>query len=390
VAELLEGEELGQHLDRVGKLPLSAAIDIVRQICRALSAAHARGVVHRDMKPENVFLVRGSEPPQVKVLDFGISKLGDGPSTLTRTGMVMGTPAYMPPEQARGERVDHRVDIYAAGAILYRALTGIKPFEDLDVMATLTAVIADEPRRPSTVERSIPVGLELVIQRAMAKDPDERYASFAEFEAALAEHDPRGAGDAGVIGGGAQTPIALASAETLIADGSTRASSTHGSSSHLAASARPRLVALAVATCLWLLAGLVDAIASAVRALASTEELTRSELVLSTVGAFALLSAPGVYGLRYLKLRVWPLTPRVVETAARLQRALIASVVAYAVIALGARVLSTFGVLGPAPATSPSHVLTFVLATACAVLAWVLPSSRKDGAKRNAATSRAS
>jgi serine/threonine protein kinase len=382
VAELLEGEELGEHLDRVGKLRLTAAIDIVRQLCRALSAAHARGIVHRDIKPENVFLLGGSEPPQIKVLDFGISKVGEGPSTLTRTGMVMGTPAYMPPEQARGARVDHRVDIYAAGAILYRALTGSKPFADDDPMATLSAVIADEPRRPSTIERSIPIGVELVIQRAMAKNPDERYASFAELEAALAEVDPRGADAAGPTAGDVETPIPLASAETLIADGSTRTRFTHGSDSHLVARARPRLVALALAASLWLLAGLVDAMASAVRALSSTEALTRSELTLSMVGALGLLIAPGIYAVRYLAVRVWPLTPRVIETAVRLQRALLASLAGYAVTVLGVRLLSTFSALEPAALASPSSVLAFVVATAGAVAVWVLPPGRKSGSAR--------
>ena len=383
VAELLEGEDLGEHLDRVGKLRLTAAIDIVRQLCGALSAAHARGIVHRDIKPENVFLLGGSDSLQIKVLDFGISKLGDGPSTLTRTGMIIGTPAYMPPEQARGGRVDHRVDIYAAGALLYRALTGSKPFDDHDdPMATLSAVIADEPRRPSTIERSIPIGLELVIQRAMAKDPDERYASFAEFEAALAELDPRGTDAARALSGEVQTPGALASAETVIADGNTHARSTHGSSSDLAARARPRLVALSIAASLWLLAGVIDAIASTVRMMAGTEELTRTELALSVVGALALLIAPGLYAVGYLKLRVWPVTPRVVETGARIERALLATLVPYAVMSLGGRVLSTFGVLAPTALDSPSSTLAFVTGTACAVLAWMLPFGRKSGSKR--------
>ena len=377
VAELLEGEELGQHLDRVGRVGLTSAIDLGRQLCRALSAAHARGVVHRDMKPENVFLVGGTDSPQIKVLDFGISKLSDSQSSLTRTGMVMGTPAYMPPEQARGTHVDHRVDIYAVGAILYRALTGSKPFDDMDPVATLTAVIADEPRRPSTIERSIPPGLELVIQQAMAKDPDDRYSSFAEFEAALAEFDPR-ASEAGAPAQSANATAAMAAAETMFDDSSLRASSTQRSDANLAAGARPRLALMTIGAALWLLAGLVDAVTSSVRLLSSTQELTHSELALSTVGALALLLTPAVYGLRYLMRRVWPITPRVVETAARLQRALLASVSAYALIALGARMLVTFMYLGPAATLSPGwSLLAFVLATSSAVLAWWLPSGRK-------------
>jgi serine/threonine-protein kinase len=332
------------------------------------------------MKPENVFLVGtgdGDAALQVKVLDFGISKLGSAHSSLTQTGMVMGTPAYMPPEQARGSRVDHRVDIYAVGAILYRALTGSKPFEDLDPVATLTAVIADEPRRPSTIERSIAPALELVIQQAMAKNPDDRYGSFAELEAALAELDPRGA-EPPLQAGRAQTPAAFASAATLVAESALGRGSGQGSDANMAAGARPRLIVVAAGAALWLLASLLDAIANAVRVLAGTEQLTRSELVLSAVGALALLIAPGVYGLRYLLRRVWPITPRVIETASRLQRALLSSLCAYALIALAARVLATFAYDGAAPALSPGwSLIAFVLASAAAVGSWLLPQGRK-------------
>ncbi|HEV8551715.1 MAG TPA: serine/threonine-protein kinase, partial [Polyangiaceae bacterium] len=170
VTELLQGEELGEYLERVGKLPVADAVRVVRQICKALGAAHDSGVVHRDVKPENVFLtgdLKRLEHATVKVIDFGISKVAQaGGESLTKTGMVMGTPDYMPPEQARGDRVDARADIYAVGAILYRALTGKKPFEGLDPMATLTAVLVQEPGRPSSVNPDVPLALELVIQRA--------------------------------------------------------------------------------------------------------------------------------------------------------------------------------------------------------------------------------
>jgi serine/threonine-protein kinase len=350
----------------------------VLQASEAIAEAHTLGIIHRDLMPAYLFLTtRPDGAPWVKVLDFGISKVGNGPSTLTRTGMVMGTPAYMPPEQARGSHVDHRVDIYAVGAILYRALTGSKPYNDADPVATLTAVIADEPRRPSTIERSIPPGLELVIQRAMAKDPAERYGSLAELELALAEFDPRALGTAETAAG-SDAPATIAAAETLIADSSLRAGSSPGSDANLAASARPRLVLAAIGATAWLLASLIDAIASAVRVLSGTQELTASELALSTVGAFALLIAPGVYGLRYLALRVWPITPRVVETGLRLRRALLASLAAYAVIALGSRVLATFALLGSTLTLSPgTSLLAFALSLACAVFAWLFPQAKK-------------
>jgi serine/threonine-protein kinase len=392
VAELLEGEEFGHYLERLGRLHLGQAIDIVRQICRALSAAHARGVVHRDMKPENVFLVGGAEAPRVKVLDFGISKLGDGQGSLTRTGVVMGTPAYMPPEQARGSHVDHRADIYAVGAILYRTLTGSKPFADLDPVATLTAVVAEEPRRPSTIERSIPPGLELVIQKAMAKDPAERYGSLAEFEAELAANDPRGpvspsptpaplSGAAALESASACEPAVITGTDaTVFADGAARAAVPHTSASGLAANARTRLVLLSIAAGSWLLAGLIDAFASTVRMLGDTTALTRSELTLSTAGALALLMTPGAYWTRHLTRRVWPVTPRVVDTSSRLARALLASVSAYAVVALFGRVSATFGHADPAVQTAPGASL-FALAAAAvaAAAAWLLAGVRKRG-----------
>jgi serine/threonine-protein kinase len=117
VSELLQGVQLGEYFARKGKLPVAEAVRIVRQACQALIAAHAKGIVHRDIKPGNLFLVGEPAALKVKVLDFGISLVGD--ASLTKTGMIMGTPAYMPPEQASGTRVDHRADIYALATVLY-------------------------------------------------------------------------------------------------------------------------------------------------------------------------------------------------------------------------------------------------------------------------------
>src|SRR5690606_14049422 len=158
---------------------------IVNQICDGLSEAHAHGVIHRDMKPENVFLVGERDEATAKVLDFGLSRVEGPGDSLTKAGTVMGTPSYMPPEQARGARVDERADVYGVGAILYRALTGHRPFEKQDVTATLAAVLTEEPRRPRAHEPSIPAGLEAVIQRAMAKVPEDRFGSAEELRAAL-------------------------------------------------------------------------------------------------------------------------------------------------------------------------------------------------------------
>src|SRR5690606_25260016 len=245
VAELLEGQQLGEFLDQVGRLTPGRAVAVVRQICRALQVAHESGIVHRDMKPENVFLA--GEKQQVKVLDFGISKLADGNSSLTKTGMVMGTPDYMPPEQAKGMHVDHRADIYAVGAILYRALTGRKPFDESDHMATLTAVLVQEPARPRSLNTDIPEGLEVVVQRAMAKDPAERYQSMAEFEADLAAFDD---------GSLERGPLALAGANGSAEErmswlaGVVRFAQTTGLAKG-ANFSRPMIVVLSVVATLW-------------------------------------------------------------------------------------------------------------------------------------------
>lgn len=186
VTELLHGEELGVMLERVHKLPLNDAIDMARQVCRGLNAAHAQGIVHRDLKPENLFMCPRDEGGyKVKILDFGVAKMTDG-ANLTRLGTVVGTPAYMAPEQAQGApNVDGRADVYGVGAVLYRVLTGHAPFESDDPARMLARVVMDQPRRPREMDPSIPDQLELIILRAMAKAPAQRLTSAAELERAL-------------------------------------------------------------------------------------------------------------------------------------------------------------------------------------------------------------
>jgi serine/threonine protein kinase len=192
VAELLEGEDLSSLCERMGKLPVNTAITICRQMCRGLAAAHEVGVVHRDLKPSNVFLVRRpDERIQIKLLDFGVAKVMDD-KNLTRTGVVVGTPAYMAPEQARGSAaVDQRSDVYAVGAVLYRLLTGSAPFPDDDPATVINRVLTEDPKRPRELERGIPEGVELLIQRAMARSPKDRPATAMELDRELAAFDER-------------------------------------------------------------------------------------------------------------------------------------------------------------------------------------------------------
>jgi serine/threonine-protein kinase len=352
VGEFLEGEELGEFLQRVGKISAPLAVRIVRQVCRALGAAHARGVVHRDMKPENVFLVGSLQNPNVKVIDFGISKVGDAAgAALTRTGMIMGTPSYMAPEQARGDKVDQRADIYAVGGILYRALTGKKPFDSDDPSATLTLVLTEDPERPRAVESSIPQALELVIQRAMAKDPADRYGSMAEFEVDLIPFDTdaqagieAGAGPTLVSTGAAPEKVE-AGAETVLVGARGQASGSHTSllrTTRDAARARPTIALLTIVAYFWVLAGLIDALAGVVRLVRGPNgNVTKPEAVLITLGALAATLTPLILWVRQLA-RGWGNSVRALQLADGMRRVMTMSIAA---AGIGALVIRLFEVI---------------------------------------------
>ena len=184
--ELLEGKPLNQVLQH-GALPLARLINVAQQTCRGLAAAHAKGIIHRDMKPENIFLVEGLT--KVKILDFGIAKVsaGDDETNLTKTGAVFGTPNYMSPEQALGKPVDQRTDIYSLGIILYEMLTGDVPFRADSFLGVLTKHVTEQPISPikAAVGQSIPVELEELVMRTIAKDPSERFNDAVTLEQAL-------------------------------------------------------------------------------------------------------------------------------------------------------------------------------------------------------------
>jgi serine/threonine-protein kinase len=358
VAELLEGEQLGEHLERMGRLAPGRAVAIVRQICRALGAAHERGIVHRDMKPENVFLA--GEDEQVKVLDFGISSIGDSNSSLTKTGMVMGTPDYMPPEQAKGHRVDRRADIYAVGAILYRALTGRKPFDESDQMATLTAVLVQEPKRPRTLNAAIPPGLEVVVQRAMAKEPSERYQTMLELEQDL------GAFDDGSL---ERHPLALASGLGPEAErvswiaGVVRFAQSAGIAKG-AKFSRPMIVGLSVAATLWVFAGLSDIAQSTILLLGSEPKLTKVETWAILVGVAGVLITPLVLWYRYVAFKVWASTPRAMDLAERLWVAVTSSAAVYGALAIGVRLYHGLYLGQPEGAAWAGYAIVLFLAAA--------------------------
>jgi serine/threonine-protein kinase len=189
VMELLEGRDLATLIRKeVGAVSWPRAKPILVQICRALSAAHAKNIIHRDMKPENVYLVgREGSTDFVKVLDFGIAKMTgmeeSAGARLTRTGMIFGTPEYMSPEQAQGTHPDHRVDVYAVGVIMYEMLTGQVPFKADTFMGVLTKHMFEPPVPPSQVRPDLGITPELdaIVLKALAKDRNQRFQSMIEL-----------------------------------------------------------------------------------------------------------------------------------------------------------------------------------------------------------------
>jgi serine/threonine protein kinase/Tfp pilus assembly protein PilF len=190
VSELLVGETLRGRL-RQGALTVDRAIRILLQIARGLSAAHAKGIVHRDLKPENIFLTSDNN---VKILDFGLAKLLAAPDTSrkqgvdqreTVTGVVMGTPGYMSPEQVRGQAVDQRTDIFALGAIAYEMLAGRRAFYGDSAADTISAILSHVPPPIADPRRAIPTALDRVVRRCFEKAPGDRFQSVGEFSSAL-------------------------------------------------------------------------------------------------------------------------------------------------------------------------------------------------------------
>ncbi|HJK90442.1 MAG TPA: serine/threonine-protein kinase [Polyangiaceae bacterium LLY-WYZ-15_(1-7)] len=186
--ELLEGRTLHRTLRDESRLPAERAMHVARQVCRSLREAHGLGVIHRDLKPANIFLVKhGDEKDFVKVLDFGLVKDLEKQEDLTQTGLFMGSPKYMSPEQIRGEKVDARCDVYALAVILYEMLCGKVPFDRPNSVNILMAHVHEKPPSMNDLvpEAAIDPRLEQVVMKGMAKNADERYGSMDEFLVAL-------------------------------------------------------------------------------------------------------------------------------------------------------------------------------------------------------------
>jgi tRNA A-37 threonylcarbamoyl transferase component Bud32 len=204
VMPLLKGEPLDARLRRQEKLPVAEVLLIGREMAEGLAAAHARGLIHRDIKPGNVWLEDRSDmrprlsPAEqrqprplvateyrVKILDFGLARASAQESGLTQQGAIIGTPAYMAPEQARGQKVDARCDLWSLGVVLYRMCTGRLPFQGADTVATLMAVATHEPPPPARVNLAVPAGLSDLVMKLLEKDPARRLASAQGVAAAL-------------------------------------------------------------------------------------------------------------------------------------------------------------------------------------------------------------
>jgi eukaryotic-like serine/threonine-protein kinase len=187
VMELLVGESLQRRLDRDRKLPAPVAVDFALQIASGLEAAHALGVVHRDLKPDNVFVTPGTGGPLLKLIDFGIAKLYEGERGLTRAGVVMGTAEYMPPEQLyAASDVDGRADVYALGVMLFEMLSGRRPADGDDAQAIVGKVMAGQVLSLAALEPGLPQGLVELVRHATAPDRNARLASTHEMRMALA------------------------------------------------------------------------------------------------------------------------------------------------------------------------------------------------------------
>ncbi|MDB4936325.1 MAG: serine/threonine protein kinase [Labilithrix sp.] len=352
VGEFVEGEELATFIATRGPLEPRMTAAVGRQVCRALGVAHARGIVHRDMKPENIMLLKSSidavaageiHAVTVKVLDFGISKAGGSDREhLTRTGIIMGTPSYMAPEQARGKSVDLRADIYSTGAVLYYALTGRRPFDSEDPTSTISMVLTQDPPRPRSIDPRIPEAIELIVQKAMAKEARDRYQTMAELEKALAVFEDGGRVMALQRQVGSDPPVDLAKSSTHRAFDLAKkmfATSTPppGQSATLARVSRPTITVASAVLGTWLVGGTTASLAGLVRVL-HDGEITLTECVLLVVGCLFAAATPIALYVLHVRKVIWPNSVRALQLASDLKRTATAALVTYGGLSILARI----------------------------------------------------
>lgn len=198
VMEFIDGETLQKRLDEHGPFDVSEVVDLAAQIASGLQAAHAHGLIHRDIKPGNI-LIEKCVPPKVKITDFGLARAADDAS-LTQSGVIAGTPLYMSPEQASGKDIDHRSDLFSLGSVIYAMACGHPPFRAATTVAVLRRVADDTPRPLKSILATIPEQLQTIVTRLLAKSPEDRYASADELARSLKSFDPNSQSASGKSG----------------------------------------------------------------------------------------------------------------------------------------------------------------------------------------------
>ncbi|HET6614182.1 MAG TPA: serine/threonine-protein kinase [Kofleriaceae bacterium] len=262
IMEHLVGRNLCEEMERRGIIPPAELVELLSGALDALEAAHKAGIIHRDLKPDNIFLCDGRKRT-AKLLDFGIAKLtgDDSGMARTRTGMAMGTPQYMSPEQCRGSHVDHRTDIYALGVILYRGLCGQFPFNGATPIELFYEHTSEPPPLPSSIA-PIPEAFEQIILKCLEKEPEDRFSSAVELDAALRaavktpgtiiETDPA---EAARIAEAARAEVAAKNPAVPQPRVATAAPDTAAPALNKARRYRKIAVGIAIATALWLVGG---------------------------------------------------------------------------------------------------------------------------------------
>jgi len=330
ITELLEGEDLQRHLERAGKLSVEQAVPIARQLCRAVAAAHAAGVVHRDLKPANVFLCNtDDDSPFIKVFDFGVAKLEDD-ERLTRTDAVMGTAAYMAPEQARRAMdAGPLADVYSIGAVLYHMVTGQQPYGNVPAVSRFALLLHQEPLRPTAIESSVPAGIEAVIQHAMARETRERFPSALALEHELEAFEEAPSQMSLPV----PAPISIRSSGAHVTGGVSLVRSTGGSDITLRARfARPVALGIGAVSSLFAAAWI-----AAVFGMLFTKPIGGERALIGVLAAVGLV---GVGLLHWRNLRVcWQSAPAVSAYTRAPSRVVVAGV-----LALGALELLAHGV----------------------------------------------
>jgi serine/threonine-protein kinase len=315
--EYIEGTTLQKMLQQRRVLSPQQVVDFGGQICAGLDYAHSRGVVHRDIKPANIMI---TPTGAVKIMDFGIAKAGGG---MTSTGQVLGTPNYMSPEQVKGRAVDGRSDIFSTGVVLYEALTGEKPFDGQNVTTIIYKIVNEMPISPRALDATVHPGLSLVILKALAKSPDERYQSGTDLAQDLTNYKTLGVagGDSQVMSaatyvGGADT---LISAEPLTVTSlreSTGVAAPPDTSAHRATAQVPAAAAAKLAP---------ESPAPPI-ALQKTPSSAKSgtgmsrplKLALTWTPLFLITIFAGLYFVRKSSQQPQPVAPQVVEEQAKL------------------------------------------------------------------------